>query len=56
MKKNWITSAIKHPGALTATAKKAGKSINELCSQGNLSTKTKERCNLADTLKKISKS
>jgi hypothetical protein len=51
-KKNWIAGAIKKPGSLTATAKKAGKSISELCA-GNVSGKTAKRCALADTLKRI---
>jgi hypothetical protein len=51
-KKNWIAGAIKKPGSLTATAKKAGKSISELCA-GNVSGKTARRCTLATTLKKL---
>lgn len=54
-KKKWIQKAIKHPGELTAKAKRAGKSINEYCAQENLSTESKRQCNLAKTLKKLSK-
>ena len=50
-KKNfWIQDAIKKPGALTAMAKKAGKTINEYSKSGNLSTIAKKRVNLAKTL------
>ncbi|MCS7317149.1 MAG: hypothetical protein NZZ41_02350 [Candidatus Dojkabacteria bacterium] len=49
----WIQKAIKKPGALTASAKRAGMSISEYCAQPNLSTKSKRRCNLAKTLKKF---
>ncbi len=51
--KHWIQGAIKHPGALTNTAKKAGKSISQLCAEGNKSTKTSERCALSETLARI---
>ena len=51
----WIKSAIKKPGSLTASAKRAGMSISEYCTQGNLSTKSKQRCNLAKTLKGFKK-
>lgn len=53
--KQWIAGAIKHPGALTAAAKKAGKSISEYCAGGNLSSTAKKRCALARTLKKMRK-
>lgn len=49
-KKKWITGAIKHPGALTATAKAKGESLDELCSGENLSGKTARRCALRKTL------
>lgn len=48
--KKWIAGAIKHPGALTAQAKAAGKSLDEFCSQGDLSSTTKRRCALRKTL------
>jgi hypothetical protein len=54
-KKKFIQGAIKHPGALTASAKKAGKSISEFCAGSNLSTTDKRRCNLAKTLKSFNK-
>ena len=50
MAKDWIKGAIKKPGALTAAAKRAGKSISEYC-QNPPSTLAKQRCNLAKTLK-----
>lgn len=54
-KGTWIQKAIKKPGALTTQAKRAGMSISEYCAQGNLSTKSKQRCNLAKTLKGFKK-
>jgi len=50
-KKKFIAGAIKHPGALTASAKKAGKSISQFCAGSNLSPTDKKRCSLAKTLK-----
>lgn len=55
MSKDWIAEAIKKPGALTATAKRAGKSISQLCSDGGKSGKTTQRCALAQTLEKMHK-
>jgi hypothetical protein len=55
MAKQWIKGAIKHPGALTAKAKAAGKTIDEYCSSGSLDTETKKQCVLAKTLKGFSK-
>lgn len=52
-KKRFIAGAIKHPGALTASAKRAKMSISQYCSQGNLSTRDQRRCNLAKTLKSL---
>jgi hypothetical protein len=54
-KKNWISGAIKRPGALTKKAKAAGKSISAYCSSKNLSTQSKRQCNLAKTLKGFQK-
>lgn len=54
-KNNWIQGAIKKPGALTAMAKQAGKSISGYCSGKNLSTLAKRRCNLAKTLRSFHK-
>lgn len=53
-KKNWIAGAIKHPGALTATAKAAGKTVSQLCA-GSVSGVTAKRCALAKTLKGMKK-
>ena len=50
MAKNFIKGAIKHPGALTATAKSEGKTMDELCSRPNLTGKTAKRCALRKTL------
>lgn len=49
--KKWMQSVTSSKsfkkGALTAAAKRAGKSIPAFCAQGNLSTTNKRRCNLA---------
>lgn len=61
-KSNWIQGAIKHPGALTAKAKKAG----ELTPKGTIKQSyinkqakgkgaTAKQAQLAKTLKKINK-
>jgi hypothetical protein len=55
MAKRWIQRAIKRPGALTAKAKGAGKSISSYCAGKNLSTRTKRQCALAKTLRRMSK-
>ena len=57
MSKNWIQGAIKRPGALTAKARAANKSISEFCAaMEGKSTRTKRQCALAKTLKKFGKS
>lgn len=53
--KKWIAGAIQHKGALTASAKSAGKSISSFCAGKNLSSTDKKRCNLAKTLKSFGK-
>ena len=58
--KNWIKGAIKHPGAFTAKAKKAGKSVASFVSSvlkkgSKASSQTKRQAVLAKTLRKISK-
>jgi hypothetical protein len=58
--KNWIKGAIKRPGAFTAKAKKAGKTIASFASsvfkKGSKATvATKKQAVLAKTLRKISK-
>lgn len=55
MAKNWIAGAIKHPGALTAKAKAAGKTIDEFCASSSLDATTKKQCVLAKTLRGFSK-
>jgi hypothetical protein len=57
MAKNWIAGAIKKPGALTAQAKKAGKTVSEFIkSPGKKpSATTKKRIALAKTLKGLNK-
>jgi hypothetical protein len=49
---NWIAGAIKHPGALTRKAKKAGESVSEFASEhaGDSGT-TGKQARLAKTLK-----
>lgn len=50
-KKHWIQGAIKHPGALKASAKAAGKTVSQFCASGNISSTDKRRCALAKMLK-----
>ena len=58
--KNWIAGAIKNPGAFTAKANKAGKSVSAFAAQvtkpgSKATTQTKRQANLAKTLGKMSK-
>lgn len=58
--KNWIQSAIKRPGAFTAKAKKAGKSVAGMAAAvtknpSKYSKLTVKQANLAKTLRKINK-
>lgn len=52
--KNWISGAIKHPGALTRTASSEGKTLTELCA-GSVSGRTARRCALRNTLRGMKK-
>ena len=59
-KKDWIQGAIKRPGAFTAKAKKAGKSVAGMAAAvsknpGKYSPRTVKQANLAKTLRKINK-
>jgi hypothetical protein len=59
-KKNWIKSAIRNPGAFTAKAKAAGKTVPQYATQvlkpgSTASTTTKRQAALAQTLGKMSK-
>jgi hypothetical protein len=49
---DWIAGAIKHPGALTKTAKAKGDSISQLCA-GHTTGKTAKRCALSETLARV---
>ena len=58
--KKWIKGAIKRPGAFTAKAKKAGKSVAGMAAAvsknpGKYSPLTRKQASLAKTLRKISK-
>mgnify|MGYP003348865826 FL=1 len=54
--KNWIAGAIKHPGALTRAAKRAGESTSEYEQQHkNDPGKAGKRARLAITLKGLNK-
>ena len=53
--KDWISGAIKRPGAFTKKAKRAGKTVKEYAEQvtrpgSKASTTTKRQANLAKTL------
>jgi hypothetical protein len=53
---NWIAGAIKKPGAFTAAAKKAGKSVQELAEEKKgAGGKIGRRARLALTLGKMNK-
>jgi hypothetical protein len=59
-KKNWISGAIKRPGALTNKAKGAGKSVSAYTTQvlkpgSKASTTTRKQAALAKTLAKLRK-
>lgn len=56
-KKKWIQGAIKRPGALTAKAKAAGKSVSEYIASppSGASKRTKRQIALAKTLRKLRK-
>jgi len=53
----WIAGAIKHPGALTRKATSAGKTVSQFCADlgPKADTSTKRQCNLAKTLRGMSK-
>lgn len=58
--RRFIQSAIKHPGAFTAQAKKAGMGVQAFATKvtkpgSKASTTTKRRANLAKTLSKLAK-
>lgn len=58
--KNWIQGAIKRPGAFTAKAKKAGKSVAGMAAAvsknpDKYSPLTRKQASLAKTLRKINK-
>jgi hypothetical protein len=57
MAKKWIQGAIQHPGALTAKAKAAGKSVSEYCASlgPNADARTKRQCNLFHILRGLGK-
>jgi hypothetical protein len=55
-KKNWIAGAIKHPGALTRKAKKAGESVSKYAQEKkHAKGTTGKQARLAITLKKLRK-
>ncbi len=58
MAKNFIQGAIQRPGAFTAKAKSAGKTVSQYAAQvtkpgSKASTRTKKQANLAKTLSKL---
>jgi hypothetical protein len=59
-KQNWIKGAIKHPGAFSEKAEKAGKTVAQYANDvlkpdSQADATTKRQANLAKTLRKISK-
>lgn len=55
MARKWIAGAIKRPGALTKKAHAAGESVGEFCRHEHRSTRTRRQCNLARTLRRVSR-
>jgi hypothetical protein len=57
MAKKWIQGAIKHPGALTKTAKAHGMTVSEMIAHppANITETTKKRIALAKTLRSFNK-
>lgn len=55
MATKWIQGMNMKKGALTAKAKRAGKSISEYCAGKGLDIITKKQCSLAKTLSKFKK-
>jgi len=54
MAKNWIAGAVKHPGAFTASAKRAGKSVGEYAREHQHdSGKLGQRARFAMTMRKL---
>lgn len=55
--KKWIAGAIRRPGALTAKAKRAGKSVAGYCASlgEGASTQTKRQCALFHTLRHMAR-
>jgi len=51
--KKWVQAADLHEGALTNKANAQGKTIEQYCSQPNLSSKSQKQCNLAKTFAKM---
>jgi hypothetical protein len=50
---HWIQGAIKHPGALTEKAKRAGESLSQFEREKHNDPKTRKQVALAKTLKKM---
>lgn len=55
MADKWIQGMHMKKGALTAMAKRAGKSLDEYCAADDLSPKAKKRCSLRKTLMSMRK-
>ena len=55
---NWIQKSIKHPGALTRQAKRAGMSVAAYINSPpkGITTTTKRRINEAKTLRRLARS
>ena len=56
-KKKWMQTAVKHPGAFTAWAKKQGLSMSEAIAKGKKSKNPtiRKRANLAATFRKVAR-
>ena len=55
-RKRWIQGAVKHPGAFTAMAKRAGKSVGELAREkAHAPGKAGQRARFALNMKKLAR-
>jgi hypothetical protein len=57
MAENWIQKSIKHPGALTAQAKRAGMTVAQFINNPpkGITATTKHRINEAKTLRRLAR-
>lgn len=54
-KKDWIQGAVKHPGALTKKAQKAGESLSEFMAAPHKDAQTNKQVALAKFFRRLAK-